>query len=126
MRVFLDDTRKEPEGWVRCFWPHEVIALVETGRVDVVSLDHDLGDDEKGTGYDVCKWLEEKVFTEGFDGDFVPPVMEIHSANPVGRDRMEFAIQWAIHHFKVCSAAKPERWEKYQERVRKRLSSRTV
>ena len=28
-----------------------------------VSLDHDLGDDARGTGYDVIRWLEEAVAT---------------------------------------------------------------
>lgn len=117
MKVFLDDTRDTPKGWVRCYWPNEVIDLIEKGGVEVVSLDHDLGDDSRGTGYDVCTWLEQKVFEEGWEGDFVPPVFRIHSANPVGRKRMESSILWATHHFKVMSATKPERWEKYLQIV---------
>ena len=52
-------------------------------------LDHDLGDDVvNGTGYSVVCWIEEVVATRGF----VPPRMLIHSANIVGRARMEQAI----------------------------------
>jgi hypothetical protein len=50
MKVYLDDERQAPDGWVRVFWPDEVIALLQTGAVRELSLDHDLGDDERGTG----------------------------------------------------------------------------
>jgi len=59
MRVFLDDERTTPEGWVRVYWPDEAIALLESGAVEELSLDHDLGDDERGTGYDVVLWIEK-------------------------------------------------------------------
>ena len=72
MKVFLDDVRPTPEGWVRCYWPQEVIELLKTGNVEVISLDHDLGDDTRGTGMDVCKWIEQTVFENGFDGGFIP------------------------------------------------------
>ena len=49
----MDDKRDTPEGWVRVYWPHEAIELLKTGTVEEISLDHDLGDDDKGTGYDV-------------------------------------------------------------------------
>ena len=61
MRVFLDDERTTPEGWIRVYWPSEAIALLQTGEVEELSLDHDLGDDERGTGYDVVLWIEEAV-----------------------------------------------------------------
>lgn len=89
MRVYLDDERKTPDGWVRCYWPDEVIRLIEAGGVDEISLDHDLGDDSRGTGYDVLVWLEEKVFF----GLVSPPKIRIHSANPTGVSRMEMARQ---------------------------------
>lgn len=88
VKVYLDDTRQEPEGWVRCWWPQEAIKLLETGEVKEISLDHDLGDDAIGTGYDVLLWMEEAVF----DGFTPPEKISIHSANPVGRKRMEQAI----------------------------------
>lgn len=89
MRVYLDDERNTPEGWVRAYWPDEAIALLETGQVDEISLDHDLGDDERGTGYDVVLWIEEAVATKAFR----PPVIRVHSANPSARDRMLAGIQ---------------------------------
>ena len=89
MKVFLDDERVTPEGWVRTYWPDEVIALLKSGEVSEVSLDHDLGDDERGTGYDVILWIEEAVVTRGF----VPPKMSVHSANSSARQKMEMGIQ---------------------------------
>jgi hypothetical protein len=88
MRVFLDDERTTPDGWVRVYWPDEAIALLETGQVDELSLDHDLGDDERGTGYDVVLWVEEAVALRGF----LPPKMSVHSANSSARQKMQAGI----------------------------------
>ncbi len=84
MRIYLDDERPTPAGWVRVYWPDEAIALLETGKVDEISLDHDLGDDARGTGYDVVLWVEEAVALRGFR----PPKMAVHSANSSARQKM--------------------------------------
>lgn len=63
-----------PDCWVRTHWPQEVIELLRTGNVCEVSLDHDLGDDDRGTGYDVVLWIEEQVVTT----DFRPPKNHVH------------------------------------------------
>lgn len=89
MRVFLDDERTTPDGWVRVYWPSEAIALLETGVVNELSLDHDLGDDERGTGYDVVLWIEEAVALRGFN----PPKIKVHSANSSAREKMVAGIQ---------------------------------
>jgi len=88
MKIFLDDERPTPPGWTAARWPEEVIALLETGEVTDVSLDHDLGDDARGTGYDVIIWIEEAVALRGF----VPPQIFVHSANPTARQRMALGI----------------------------------
>jgi hypothetical protein len=88
MKVFLDDERPTPEGWVHVRWPEDAIALLETGQVTELSLDHDLGDDAQGTGYDVTLWVEEAVAVRGF----VPPRIRVHSANTSARQKMELAI----------------------------------
>ena len=89
MRVFLDDERNTPEGWIRVYWPDEAIELLKTGKVTEISLDHDLGDDDRGTGYDVVLWIEEAVFSNGF----IPPVIKVHSANISARKKMELGIE---------------------------------
>jgi hypothetical protein len=88
MKVYLDDERDTPDGWVRVYWPNEAIKLLETGQVKEISLDHDLGDDERGTGYDVVLWIEEAVNTRNFD----PPKICVHSANPSARQKMLLGI----------------------------------
>jgi hypothetical protein len=84
MRVFLDDQRTTPEGWVRVYWPEQAIELLQSGRVVELSLDHDLGDDDHGTGYDVVLWIEEAVALHGFK----PPRIHVHSANASAREKM--------------------------------------
>jgi len=74
---------------VRVYWPDEAIALLESGAVEELSLDHDLGDDERGTGYDVVLWIEEAVALRGFK----PPRIFVHSANSSARDKMIAGIQ---------------------------------
>lgn len=84
IRVYLDDARSTPEGWVRVYWPDEAIELLKTGRVAELSLDHDLGDDERGTGYDVVLWIEEAVALEGFKA----PRISVHSVNSSAKLKM--------------------------------------
>ena len=93
MKVWLDDRREPPPGWVWVTTPAETIALLEAGEVDELSLDHDLGLwDDNGrelTGYDVLAWIEEQVVLHGFR----PPALAVHSANSAARMRMERAIE---------------------------------
>ena len=96
MKVYLDDERETPEGWVRAYWPEEAIEFLKTGKVAEISLDHDLGDDEHGTGYDVVLWIEEAVITEGFK----PPKITVHSANSSAREKMELGIESIVKHAK--------------------------
>ena len=88
MKVFLDDERTPPDGWQLVRWPEEATALLEEGKVEELSLDHDLGDDDRGTGYDVILWIEEAALSRGFK----PPRIKVHSANPAARARMEAGI----------------------------------
>jgi len=90
VRVWLDDIRPAPEGWTRAYTAREAIELLEAGGVEEISLDHDLGDEVTcGTGYEVACWIEEAVALRGFE----PPAIRIHSANVVGRERMQRAIE---------------------------------
>ena len=89
LKVFLDDERVAPDGWRQARWPDEVIELLQSGNVTHLSLDHDLGDDDRGTGYDVVLWLEEAVASRGF----VPPHVTVHSANSSARIKMEAGIR---------------------------------
>ncbi|MDH4281468.1 MAG: hypothetical protein OEV36_02330 [Myxococcales bacterium] len=97
VRVWLDDVRDAPPGWVRAFTPEEVIGLLRLGKVTELSLDHDLGLDDgvsERTGYDVVLWLEAEVGSGRWTGPL--PAITIHTGNPVGRARMVRVIR-TIH-----------------------------
>ena len=98
MKVYLDDERTEPDGWVRVYWPDEAIALLKTGKVDLISLDHDLGDDARGTGYDVLLWIEQAVVLDGFK----PPRLSIHTANPSAKEKMKAAGRSIMRQYAKC------------------------
>lgn len=89
MKLYLDDIRPCPAGWLLCRWPDEVINYIRQGGVTEISLDHDLGDDNIGTGYDVLLWIEEQVKLH----DLSPPIIHIHTANPVAKVRMLAAVK---------------------------------
>lgn len=89
MKIFLDDVRPCPHDWTLAKNYKECIDFLKTGNVTHLSLDHDLGDDENGTGYDVVCWIEVETALN----DFSPPILTIHSANPFGRKRMSSAIE---------------------------------
>lgn len=90
LKVFLDDERKTPEGWYRTFTVEETIALLETGTVDAVSLDNDLGTGYE-EGYKVADWLEEQIIT---NPEFSPPnFIRIHTQNVKARERMKAACR---------------------------------
>lgn len=96
-RAWLDDERPAPPGWTHYRWPAELVAAIQAGGVTEVSLDHDLGDDARGTGYDVLAWLEDAVVTGRLPASQVPAIA-IHTANPPARDRMLAAARniWAL------------------------------
>ncbi len=102
MKLFVDDERQPPDDtWMvvrdgkeaigtllamssSAFNPKSGMQIFPATLCEVLSLDHDLGENVP-TGYDVAAWLEEAVFTQGV----VPPMLlRVHSANPVGRARI--------------------------------------
>jgi hypothetical protein len=91
MKLYLDDQRSTPDGWERAYHVWEVIEKLQTGKVSMLSLDHDLGSGEP-TGYEVLTWIENEVFT---NPSYVPPTILIHTANPTAKDRM-MAARYAI------------------------------
>ena len=90
MKLFLDDVRPAPDGWHRVPTVAAAKALLTSNeKINEISLDHDLGEGQE-TGYDLLKWIERQVAIVGF---VPPPIIKIHSANPVGKKNMEAAIE---------------------------------
>lgn len=99
MKIWLDDVRMPPdESWVWFDSAFRVIDALHTLPVQEVSLDHDLGDETVyGNGYIVMTWIEREVY---INTDYRCPVIHIHTANPVARDKMKAArtsIKRQIH-----------------------------
>lgn len=82
MKVYLDDIRAIPARFEGVRSYYDCIRLLEAnkGNVEVISLDHDLG--ELKSGYDVCKWIVENEYYEGLKQ------VILHSANPIGVKNM--------------------------------------
>lgn len=86
MKFWLDDVRPIPEpGWTHCHSVNEMItalSYIDVDSVEEISLDHDLGiyHDSGGDGYQVVLWMARN--------DKWPKVLKVHSANPVGVERM--------------------------------------
>jgi hypothetical protein len=97
MKIWLDDERPMPPGFdYHARTAREAIELLMAGGVTVISLDHDLGDEQNGTGYDVACYIEQGAY-----GGSLPYIeATIHSANPVGRARMEQAVERAKQYWK--------------------------
>jgi len=74
MDIWLDDIRPAPEGWTWVTTAREVIDLLKTGEVEAVSLDNDLGVNQR-EGYTVVQWMEEN--------DVWPELVCVHTNNPV-------------------------------------------
>lgn len=87
MKLWLDDERPAPAGWVHVKTAKTAIALIASGTVAEVSLDHDLGEPEAmvGNGYQVLLAMEEMAAWG--HGQSLPTIL-IHTANPVARNRM--------------------------------------
>lgn len=93
MNVWLDDIRPMPKGFdTHVQSAKEAIALINTKKVKVISLDHDLGDEKLyGTGYDVALHIEAGAFSAK-----IPRIQwQIHSQNPVGAKKMKQALDGA-------------------------------
>lgn len=89
-KLWLDDLRQEPEGWIRAKTASQAIMLLATGAFGEVSLDHDLGHDLAGDGYQVISWLEEQIEE---DPSFYIPIIKIHTSNPGARIKMSLAAK---------------------------------
>ena len=92
MRVWLDDVRPAPQGWTWAKTYDEATALLDNDDVQSLSLDHDIAcfraDGREMTGYDVLMFVVER----NVNGGKAPEEISIHSANPVGRARMQGVI----------------------------------
>lgn len=90
MKLWIDDIRPAPEGWVWAKTAVNAIAIISAGQVEEISFDHDLGENV-ASGYAVASWLERMIYIDQLD----LPKWHIHSANPVGRENISRAMKSA-------------------------------
>jgi hypothetical protein len=91
MKLYIDDIRPLPDdSWTLARTYDEAISLIEQhgDAIEVVSFDHDLGDWGNGpverTGYTAVLHVVQMKM----DGKPIPKSFRVHSANPVGCERM--------------------------------------
>lgn len=89
MKLYMDDARETPMGWTRTYTVDETITVLLTRTVTHLSLDNDLGEDQK-EGYKVLDWLEETVYN---DRTFPLPEVTIHSSNASRVEYMQRALK---------------------------------
>ena len=89
MKLWLDDNRPAPDGWTWAKTASEAIKWLMAGSdITDISFDHDLGEGN-GDGHDVVSLVEELVYA----GRIKMPEMAVHSANPVGAQKIHLAIE---------------------------------
>jgi hypothetical protein len=88
MKLWIDDERPCPDGWVAARNRDDAVAIINTwfDHIKEISFDHDLG--EGKTGYDIALTLEKMVWETGR----CPMILHVHSMNPVGRKNIMDAI----------------------------------
>ena|SRR6185437_16604653 len=61
MKLWLDDIRPCPDGYLHARSVNEAIKLLEQHNCEYASLDHDLGDfaEDGGDGYKLMLWMAE-------------------------------------------------------------------
>lgn len=84
MKIWLDDIRQASEGYVWCKSVNEAITIIEDNKnnIEVIDLDHDLGDFAKD-GRDAICLMDYLVANELFYK------LNFHTANPVGLANMK-------------------------------------
>lgn len=115
MKLFLDDVRDAPDNtWMVFRDAPSFIHLARHVKSDgILSFDHDLGEESKLTGYDAIVQLEMEVITQGLWSVHGMPTILIHSANPVGRERMLASINSIRRHFGHTKLRMDEVYKEY-------------
>lgn len=91
INLYVDDLRDCPEGYVVARTAERALEILREQKVGILTLDHDLGEDENEvllpTGYDLVKQFCQ-------EGLFVDKIY-IHTDNGVGRTNMYETLKGA-------------------------------
>lgn len=84
MKLFVDDIRKEWEGWHKAATTTDAIRILATIPVDIVSLDHDIQQSIPGTrGFETFEPVARYIALM-----LERPQVQFHTGNPYGGQRM--------------------------------------
>lgn len=101
MKIWVDDVRPAPEGYVWCLTTNEVTHVItcimslryiqhleNLPTIELLDLDHDAGDLARWGGdyIKILDWLEKQKYP-------VDIPIRLHTMNPVGRENMRAIIQ---------------------------------
>lgn len=96
MKIWVDDVREPPVGYVWCKTTNEAKTIItcmmqmrsiscewNLPYISIIDLDHDAGDYAKygGDYIEILNWLEKQYWTIDFP-------FRLHTMNPVGRENM--------------------------------------
>lgn len=101
IRLWVDDIRPAPPEYnVTVNNVVDAIMHLNTGRVVEISLDHDLGDENVGTGYMIAKFIEMKAH----EGVLPRLTWHLHTDNAAGRRYMDMALKNADKYWDKAEA----------------------
>lgn len=90
IKLYIDDIRNPPtDDYVVVRSYAEAVGwLRKNGCPQYISFDHDLGDENELSGFDIAKWMVNMDLNQ--KGMFIPQdfVYNVHSANPVGANNI--------------------------------------
>ena len=108
-RVYLDDLRRAPHGWIQTQTAEETIALLKEGDVVELSLDYNLGPATTQTGAAVLEWIDRQI-VENPEWQ-LPKVIHIHSSHHRGRMYMVELLEGIRERLKAAGRkAPPAAW----------------
>ena len=91
INLYIDDLRDCPPGFVVARNVEEAVYYFENYDINILSLDHDLGEDDDGnlrpTGYDFVKMFCERGYRAN--------KIYIHTDNGAGRENMYHTLKGA-------------------------------
>ena len=108
-KLWIDDIRPIPDDfdiWAKS--AEEAVEAFTKYKITHVSFDHDLGDvietsgllvlwdEHEKTGYDVAMWVERQAYL----GKITPFTYKIHSANPIGVEKIAGAMKNAERYWR--------------------------
>jgi len=85
MKIFLDNMRDAPEGWLAVHWPDDAILLLAQGEVTELSVDHEFGRGLRGTADTLFDWLTTAITTRALP----VPKLIVHSSNSTQQARLQ-------------------------------------